>query len=325
MEFLDSFKFIADTELNYNINYICVIESSLYKPYKLKRKYLRFNIFSVIQWYFLLRFLYKNSIKIPDQYTNYKTFYDDLNDAYICLSKNKKLDEIDNFITCLHKKEHLKINIVNERPESVKEYNSVTSVFDSSINYLKVGNEYMTIGLLFNKFMDSCDNQYFNILCDENFISEYIDDDNDCRDFIYVNNDSDNDEKSRICLYIKGMSFVSKNIHEIYDLYNNQILINISRDAYINTLIEEYSNHILTHNPNPISNTMSKHIVYTDDIDVIKQVLINNNKIISKIQSIMHATLGPDDNRLQRKQDLLDTLKSSKAINNKSDRTKIAL
>lgn len=325
MEFLDSFKFIADTNLNYNINYICEIESSLYKPYILKRKYLRFNIFSVIQWYFLLRFLYKNSIKIPDQYTNYKTFYDDLNDAYICLSKNKNLDEIDNFITRLHKKEHLKIDIVNERPELIHEYNSVTLVFDSSINYLKVDGEYMTIGLLFNKFMDSCDNQYFNILCDENFISEYIDDDNDCRDFIYVNNDNDNVKKSKIWLYIKGLSYVIKNIHEIYDLYNDKILINISMDAYINTLIEEYSNHILTHNPNPISNTMSKHIVYTDDTDVIKQVLINNSKIIRKIQSIMHATLGPDDSYLQRKQDLLDTLKSSKAVNNKSDRTKITL
>ena len=70
---------------------------------------------------------------------------------------------------------------------------------------------------------------------------------------------------------------------------------------------------------------MSKHIVYTDDTDVIKQVLINNYKIICKIQSIMHATLSPDDSYLQRKQNLLDTLRSSKVIDNKSDRTKIIL
>ena len=183
----------------------------------------------------------------------------------------------------------------------------------------------MTIGLLFNKFMDAFDYHNFNIWCDEDFISEYIDDDNDCRDFIYVNNDNDNDKKSKIWLYIKGLSYVAKNIHGIYDLYNDRIFVIISNDAYINTLIEEYSNHILTHNPNPISNTMSKHIVYTDDTDVIKQVLINNYKIICKIQSIMRATLGPDDSYLQRKQDLLNTLKSSKAVNNKSDRTKITL
>lgn len=326
MDFLDSFKFIADTNLSYNIYHTHKIESSLHKPHILKRKYLRFNIFSVIQWYSLLRFLYEYSIKIPDKYTNYKTFYDDLRDTYICLSKNKKLDEVDNFITRQHENGNLEIDIVNERPKPVTKSFIINSEFDSSINYLKVDDEYMTIGLLFNNFMDACDFCYHpNIIYDEDFISEYIYDDNDCKDFIYVNNDSNDDKKSRISICLDGMSIVTNNNYGGYMLSDNPVLIKISNDTYFNTLIEEYSNHILTHNPNPISNTMSKHIVYTDDIDVIKQVLINNCKIIRKIQSIMYVTLGPDDSYLQRKQDLLDTLRSSKVINNKSDRTKITL
>lgn len=323
MEILDSFKFIADTNECYKINYIYATESSLHKPYILKRKYLRFNILSVIQWYTLIRFLYENSIKIPDCYTNYKTFYNNLSDSYICLSKSKKLDKINNFIARLYKNKQLKINRTNKRPELVTSLLTTDSQFDSYVNYLKVDNEYMTVGLLFNKIMDTYKNSCICTVDKDDFISKYTSD-NNCKNFIYIIDDDDDNIKPRIMICLGDMSIVSHSNRDDSSR-DDKALVNISSDAYINTLLKEYSNHILTHDK--INNTMSKHIVYTDDPDVIKQVLINNNKIISKILSKMYIDLTPDfsDSNLHRKQDLLDTLRSLKVVDNKSNGTKIAL
>ena len=317
MEILDSFKFIVCTD---GCNY--TTESS-HEPCDLKRKELRFNIFSVIQWYSLLRFLYENSIKIPDCYTNYKSFYDNLSDSYFCLLKRKKLNEIDNFIIRFHRKGYLKIGVTYEHPEDL-------GYFDcgSYIKYLTVDDKYMTVKLLFNKFMDTCD--YISIYAKDNndFISKYINIDNDCKKFIRVNNDDNNIIEPKITLCISGMSVIkhytvnkdygfnfSYKDKKLHNGYSNNLTVSISSDSYFNTLIKEYSNHVLTHDA--INNTMSKHIVYTDDIDVIKQVLINNNKIISKIRSNVNSINSSGDSNLHRKQDLLDTLKSLKVVDNK--------
>ena len=298
MEILDSFKFITDiNDCNNNTeerNY--TTDSSLHKPYVLKRQYLRFNTLSVIQWYTLMRLLYERSIKIPDCYTNYRSFYDNLQDYYICLSKSKNLDEIDNCITRLYKKGLLKIDITDKRPEVLTRWLRKEELqFDSSVNYLKVDDEYMTIGLLFNKFMDICE-------CD--FISKCINDYNDCKDFIHISINLKNNPL--MMLYLGGMTIIYSTGSKPKDVQSSLVISD--NDTYFNTLLEEYSNHVLTHDA--INNTMSKHIVYTDDIDVIKQVLINNDKIIHEMQS--KFTHCSDNNNLHRKQDLLDTLRSSK-------------
>lgn len=313
MEFLDSFKFIVYTG-RYNYT-----SKSSHGPYSLKRKDLRFNILSVIQWYTLIRFLYENSIKIPNHYTNYKTFYNNLSNSYFCLLKSKDSYDINNFIMRLCEKGHLKLGITYEKPRGL-----CYSNFDPYVKYLTLDYEHMTVKSLFNKFMDTCD--YISTYAkDENdFISQYmVNNNNDCSIFICINNDDDNIIESRMMLNLDGMSII---IHDgynkkLYNGYNSKLSVDISSDAYFNTLLEEYTNHVLTHNA--INNTMSKHIVYTDDIDVIKQVLINNYKIISKIQS--KFTPCSDDNNSHRKQDLLDTLKSLKIVDNKSNDIKIKL
>ena len=227
---------------------------------------------------------------------NYRSFYDNLQDYYICLSKSKNLDEIDNCITRLYKKGLLKIDITDKRPEVLTRWLRKEELqFDSSVNYLKVDDEYMTIGLLFNKFMDICE-------CD--FISKCINDYNDCKDFIHISINLKNNPL--MMLYLGGMTIIYSTGSKPKDVQSSLVISD--NDTYFNTLLEEYSNHVLTHDA--INNTMSKHIVYTDDIDVIKQVLINNDKIIHEMQS--KFTHCSDNNNLHRKQDLLDTLRSSK-------------
>lgn len=312
MEILDSFKFIVYTG-RYNYT-----SKSSHGLCSLKRKDLRFNILSVIQWYTLIRFLYENSIKIPKQYTNYKTFYNNLSNSYFCLLKSKDSYDINNFIMRLCEKGHLKLGITYEKPSHL-----IYSNFDPYVKYLTLDYEYMTVKSLFNKFMDTCDYISTHAKDENDFISQYMGNNNDSSIFICINNDDNNIIESKMMLSLDGMSVIihDGNNKRLYNGYNSKLSVDISNDTYFNTLLEEYTNHVLTHNA--INNTMSKHIVYTNDTDVINQVLINNNKIIHEMQS--KFTQCSDDNNLHRKQDLLDALRSLKIVDNKSNGTKITL
>ena len=95
----------------------------------------------------------------------------------------------------------------------------------------------------------------------------------------------------------------------------------IYHDTCILSLVNEYTNHVIN-NGNNIDNTMSEHIVYTSDLEVTKQVLRNNQKIIANI--VKNLKNETSDFNKQKLMQLLTSEEIKPEVKSKQ-RTKITL
>ena len=93
----------------------------------------------------------------------------------------------------------------------------------------------------------------------------------------------------------------------------------------VSSLVNEYINHVIN-NGNNIDNTMSEHIVYTSDLEVTKQVLRNNQKIIANIVKKLNKEFFDEisDSNKQKLMQLLTSEEIKPEVKPKQ-RTKITL
>lgn len=136
------------------------------------------------------------------------------------------------------------------------------------------------------------------------------------KDYMYVLDDINTSKLSltyRDNCYCQLFYLVSSNYKSFYPV--------VCHDSCVSSLVNEYTNHVID-NGNNIDNTMSDNIVYTSDLEVTKQVLSNNQKIIANIvKNLKNETSDSNKQKLMR----LLTGEETKPELKPKQRTKITL
>ena len=255
---MESFKFIINPIVNAN------------------SPYLKIDIITILQYYSMLAKLYINKIA---QANNYNIT---INDFYI--KPGNKLSDSKTFIAQLDK--YFNLNIVLQesdyyfspimqryvlKPCANKGCHTWGDLILNFFNLINLDD--------FDKFI----NYYVNddYINDYNYVHTHVETDNPTE--YHNNNNHWLNSSNHTIMYVLNDIVVCRDTFDLNDNISKDLFTPvIKHDTFVPKLVNEYTKQIID-TCGSINNTMSENIVYTDDPEIIKQVLKNNQKIIKKL------------------------------------------
>ena len=280
---MESFKFVVDPNKN------CAEQF---------KNFLKIDIITVIQYYYLRKLLSDNNINTCDtcyirkiQFKLHKCFK--LDSPMFYTSFNKYVD--------LYVREDNGYKYYVSLDELIDKFKEIllTDKFNDIINN-HVINEY-------NALYTHTNHQYEHLGREQKDLISII-------NYMYVFNNNS--------LKIDSMRWGDNDIFRLkLEHCDTSFIPVIYHDSCILSLVNEYTNHVIN-NGNNIDNTMSDNIVYTSDLEVTKQVLRNNQKIIANI--VKNLKNETSDSNKQKLMQLLTSEEIKPEVKPKQ-RTKITL
>ena len=290
---MENFKFIASFENDPHCDEIDSDEND--SSYESDCKLFLFDILSVIQYYCLQEILLRFGI-VNDVSLSYNLYLFDF--IYFKNGRKGNISELQNFIAYFN--QFFNFNVSTHCGYIFLDNND-RFTFNKLINKI-------TEDILINDF-----DKYINAYDINKYTKLYI--------HGYYSN-------GKLSHYIRAFMGNEVCISFLYDFdkelqFDN--LYPIIADNNIKLLISECKEHLIN-NQGIIDNTMSEHIVYTSDLEVTKQVLRNNQKIINNIiKNLKNETSDEVSNSNKQKLMQLLTSEEIKPEVKPKQRTKITL
>ena len=314
---MESFKFVVDPNKN------CAEQF---------KNFLKLDVITVIQYYCLRKLLSDNNVNSFDDYY--------INCTQFKLRKDCELDSSPMFYALcnkyidLHEREDSFYKYYISWEKLIDKFKEIllTDKFDDIINN-HVINEYNSlytrVERIYFQYITKISTRLFDGFRHFHHSKEY-------RNEIELNEYIDRQTNStmRNCMYMFNI-FDDISCDLIIGLFGKVLEQQqkkheyftpvVYHDTCISSLVNEYTNHVIN-NGNNIDNTMSEHIVYTSDLEVTKQVIRNNQKIIANIvKNLKKETSDEVSNSNKQKLMQLLTSEEIKPEVKPKQRTKITL
>lgn len=285
---MENFKFIASFE---NDPWCDENDSSCESDCKL----FLFDILNIIQYYCLHEILSRFGISLIDFFSyNLRLF----NFVYFKNGQKENISELQNFIAYFNRFFNFNVS--------------------SNCGYILLDNDYFTFDKLIDKITEDMLINDFDKYIDAYDINKYT----KVNMYTYPN------KRGKLCYYMEA--FMGDEVNMLYICDIDEMLLHGCRYPIIECsnfkfLDCECKEHLIN-NQGFVDNTMSEHIVYTSDLEVTKQVLRNNQKIINNIiKNLKNETSNEASNSSKQKLMQLLTSEETKPELKPKQRTKITL